>query len=779
MCDAGKIEHFQHTAGHYLSCLFNTFACNTETMRRILNIVLSACLAATGIAVLSASPSTEGAVAATSCPPAVTELDNASFEAPVLTTNTYQQLQDSAVPGWSTTATDHLIEIWKSGFNGVPAAAGLQFAEINATQNAALFQDIPTTPGQTLTWSLSHRGRQGVDTMHVEIGAAGSASNYSSGTISDGTGAWGRWSGSYTVPAGQFTTRFAFIADTTAGGNKSIGNFLDDISFGTPACVTATKSVYPAGPAHVGETLTYVVAVTNQGGSATTNLSVSDVIPAHTTYVANSASPSGILSGSTLTLRPTGVSGVAGVLEAGATATVSFQVVVNSAAAETTIPNSATVSAENGLTTDTFSTNTVTTPVSASADVSLVKRFSAGSTVSSGGVTMTFAITNNGPSAATHVVLSDVIPSNITITGALPTGCSTATSGGNTVLTCVVENLPVNNTESIALNVTAATTLTPLEVFNTARITSSSYDPNPVNNVAIAPLAIEPANTGALKISKVAGPPATTAGGMAGWIISVHNSGAVATNAAVTLNDPTVAGFTPSSVTVLPSTNNQGGDPAIACTLGATPLCTFPSGINAGNSYTIVISGTLDSTVANGTVVTNIATLSNGETSNATITAENVADLIVLKNVTTDAEAGVPLGYIVTVINAGPSASVNTVITDTLPTGTKLLTPPSGCSSSGQVLTCALGNMAPGTVQTLNYEVTIPESGGTYTNHAVATSDTPFLDAITPEASVTVTIPGLANTGAPSLISAPLGIALVSTGALLFILAIRRRKVQH
>ena len=107
-------------------------------MRRVISLLTALCLIASGLVILGLVTPIEPAQAASSCPPAITELENPSFEAPVLTNNTYQQLNDSKVPGWSTTATDHLIEIWKSGFNGVPAASGLQFAEINATQNAAL-----------------------------------------------------------------------------------------------------------------------------------------------------------------------------------------------------------------------------------------------------------------------------------------------------------------------------------------------------------------------------------------------------------------------------------------------------------------------------------------------------------------------------------------------------------------------------------------------------------------------------------------------------------------
>lgn len=746
-------------------------------MRRFLFLLLAACLVASGFTVIAESGDAPTASAATSCPPPASQLDNASFEAPVLTNNTYQQIKDALVPGWSTTASDQLIEIWKSGFNGVPAAAGLQFAEINATQVATLYQNIATTPGQTLTWSLSHRGRQGVDTMHVEIGTVGGVVNYTSGTISDGNTAWGRWTGTYTVPAGQYTTQFAFVADTTHGGNKSIGNFLDDISFGTPACVIAEKSVYPAGPANVGDTLTYVVGVTNQGGAATEDLTVTDIIPANTTYVSGSAAPSGSLSGSTLTLQPTGYSGVAGVLEAGATAYVSFQVVVGTGAANSTLHNTATVISDNGITVDTFSTNDAATPVAAAADVKLTKRFSSGTITSAGGNTMSFSVQNLGPNNATQVVVSDVIPASLILPGSLPSGCTSALSSGNTVLTCVVGNMTVNQTVSIDINMTAATTATPIQVFNTARIISQSYDPNPINDVSTAPLVIEPNNTAQLHIHKVAAPAATSAGSIAGWIITVQNSGSVATNASVTLSDVLTANsFDISSVTVTAAGNNQGSDPTVTCAVG-TPLCTFPSGINAGNSYTVVISGVLDPSVPTGTEILNTATLSNGQSASATITANNIADVVVLKNLTTAPEAGAPLGYQVTVTNAGPSVAQNTVITDTLPAGTTLVQTPSGCTLSGQTLSCQLGNMDSGTTQTLFYLVNIPNVGGTFTNHVVATSQTPFLDSTTPEDSVTVTIPGLADTGAPESLALPVGIAMLVTGALLFTFTARRKRI--
>jgi hypothetical protein len=82
------------------------------------------------------------------------------------------------VPGWTTTASDALIEIWSSGFNGVASPDGEQFAELNATQDSELYQDVATVPGQKLTWSLYHRARGAGATRHRGLRRGRSADDH-------------------------------------------------------------------------------------------------------------------------------------------------------------------------------------------------------------------------------------------------------------------------------------------------------------------------------------------------------------------------------------------------------------------------------------------------------------------------------------------------------------------------------------------------------------------------------------------------------------------------
>ena len=176
------------------------------------------------------------ALAAT-CGDGSESLGNGGFESPGVPAGTYNIFDASAVPPWRTTDESNGIEIWGDGFNGTPAFEGGNFAELNANSAGTLYQDVVTTPGATMTWTLHHRGRDGTDIMKVLIGDSLTADVWSdtgwdsiSGDISDSETAWGSATGTYLVPAGQTCTRFGFSAVSSGVGIASYGNFLDDIA---------------------------------------------------------------------------------------------------------------------------------------------------------------------------------------------------------------------------------------------------------------------------------------------------------------------------------------------------------------------------------------------------------------------------------------------------------------------------------------------------------------------------------------------------------------------
>ena len=101
-------------------------------------------------------------------------LENGSFEEPLLASG-YNLFDASSVPGWDTTSSDNKIEVWVSGFQGVDAYSGRQFAELNATENSALFQDVSgIAAGSIVGYEFAHRARgAGLDTMSLTITGLG------------------------------------------------------------------------------------------------------------------------------------------------------------------------------------------------------------------------------------------------------------------------------------------------------------------------------------------------------------------------------------------------------------------------------------------------------------------------------------------------------------------------------------------------------------------------------------------------------------------------------
>ena len=220
-----------------------------------------------------------------------TQLQNGGFENPDFSDgrSAMSQVANGAYPQliWLTTGLgkgDKLgrdIEIINSSgwheyearrtYNGATAHSGKQFAELNCEASGSLYQDVMTVPGSTLYWQLYHRARaNGEDTMYVLIMPRSSGKDITTQAdvyrvmnnldqypgaqvedITDGN-SWVEHDGNYTVPTGQYLTRFFFVAGNTASGDDTVGNFLDDVWF--------SRSVPPANPDSGNVTVTKTVS---------------------------------------------------------------------------------------------------------------------------------------------------------------------------------------------------------------------------------------------------------------------------------------------------------------------------------------------------------------------------------------------------------------------------------------------------------------------------------------------------------------------------------------
>lgn len=148
--------------------------------------------------------------------------------------------EDVSRYSWQTTARDNMIEVWDSGFLGVPAYDGETFVELNANYSSRLFQIFDVRAGEVLTWKVAHRGRSGVDKMNIYIYPETNPSSPNQGrlpssaiqrTVSTGNGAWVLYEGTYQVPPGITHIQLGFESISTASRDNTVGNFIDGVGF--------------------------------------------------------------------------------------------------------------------------------------------------------------------------------------------------------------------------------------------------------------------------------------------------------------------------------------------------------------------------------------------------------------------------------------------------------------------------------------------------------------------------------------------------------------------
>lgn len=146
-------------------------------------------------------------------------------------TNSMALIDSNVLSCWHTTAQDGLMEIWHSGYNGVPAYSGYQFLEINANYTGTVYQNLILKPGSHINISFAHRGRAGTDVMEVSIGETGGPMT-SLGFFSDNDVKWGFYNIGYNVPPVQNTNVFQlrFTSISAALNLPSVGNFIDAVN---------------------------------------------------------------------------------------------------------------------------------------------------------------------------------------------------------------------------------------------------------------------------------------------------------------------------------------------------------------------------------------------------------------------------------------------------------------------------------------------------------------------------------------------------------------------
>ncbi|MEO8382490.1 MAG: NosD domain-containing protein [Acidobacteriota bacterium] len=262
----------------------------------------------------------------------------------------------------------------------------------------------------------------------------------------------GNWWGDPSGPSGQGPGTGDAISE-----NVDATTFLSGPqSACTALSISKTDSPDPVVP---GQQLTYTITVTNAGTGAATGVVVNDTLPAALLNVVTSGCDEDPSGGSTCTL---------GTIGGGSSASYTITGTV-AANAPASITNTATLSADD-IPADAFDdTATAVTTVSIAADLDIEKTLLTAGPITEGQtIEFRLEVTNNGPSDATGVVATDVLPAGLAF---LDSPCATAV--GNTV-TWNIGALTVGTTVACQFRVT---TTGQGSTINTATVTGTPADP--------------------------------------------------------------------------------------------------------------------------------------------------------------------------------------------------------------------------------------------------------------------------------------------------------------
>ena len=231
--------------------------------------------------------------------------------------------------------------------------------------------------------------------------------------------------------------------------------------------LSITKTDLP-DPVVAGTNLTYTLTVTNNGPSDATGVVATDTLPAGVTLV--SATPSqGSCTLTTCNL---------GNLASGASATVTIVVnVASSTACGSTLTNSVSVTGNETDPNAANNTATANTAVICQTDLSITKNDSPDPIHTNTQLTYTISVSNDGPSDASGVAITDPLPTGVVFVSTTASqGSCTEASG---TVTCNLGNLSSGDhaTVSIVVKPTLGGTIT-----NTATVSGNETDPDNSNN---------------------------------------------------------------------------------------------------------------------------------------------------------------------------------------------------------------------------------------------------------------------------------------------------------
>jgi uncharacterized repeat protein (TIGR01451 family) len=340
----------------------------------------------------------------------------------------------------------------------------------------------------------------------------------------------------------------------------------------------------------------------------------------------------------------------------------------------------------------------------------------------------TIIVTNNGPSNATDVQVTDGIPDGLTFNSA------TASQGTYNHATEIWNIGTLNSGASAVLQLF----VTPTSSVAGTLITKNATLIN-TNDTSSATVTV-PGTPASVVLTKTASSLTPNVGQQFHYIITAINNGAN-TATGVIVND-----ILPATLTFNGYTASQGTYNSVT---GIWNVGTLVSGVGAVLNLFVT-----PAVSAAGTTITNTAT-STGQTASATVVVPTTPVTVVLSKTTSNIlpKVGQQFHYTVTATNNGPSTATGVHVTDKLPAGLTFnsYTASQGTYNSGTGI-WNIGTLVNGASAVLSLFVTpaVSTAGTTITNTATSTGQTVNAVVVVPTTNiVNVVLTKTASTNTP------------------------------
>lgn len=519
---------------------------------------------------------------------------------------------------------------------------------------------------------------------------------------------------------GTALSNTATVTSTNIELNPGDESDTEPTNVGTEADLSLVKNDV-SDPVEAGTNVTWTLSVTNNGPSDAQGVTVTDTLPTEVTLV--SASGTGWSCSDDAPAVPTTVTCTDASLSPGPANPITIVATVDPSTANgTTLNNTASATTTTTDPNPGNNSDGETTTIDTAADLTIVKTDLPDPAVAGQNLFFFINVTNNGPSDAQTVVVSDPLPTEVSFISASPTQGTCMHDGSPTggLVTCNLNTMGDGDVVTITITTRVDASFTGTSVSNTANVSSGTTDPNPGNDDTETTTITQEAD---ISVGKIDNPDPVVAGEVLTWTITIDNNGpSDAQN--VDMTDVLPSGVTLVGGSVTPSQGSCVEGSTITCSIGTVP---------AQDSATVVFSVIVDSdfpgsSISNSATVTTSTTdpTPGNNTGSATTTVNKVSDLILTMTDNPDpVNAGQQLVYVVTVNNSGPSEATNVNVFDSLPSGVTFnsAVPSQGSCSGTSSISCNLGSISSGGNATITITVTVnPGFSGVLTNTALVTT---------------------------------------------------------